>query len=277
MLGLGLQNQLFHFSAEKMKRAKSKRSAHQTSAQNLTARLEVYTTILYRDLDMGSAYGRPRGESPGDDGAFQDLKNVIHLLLPQIVMKIFNYQCFINAVFLFSRNNIGCFGFKLNSLTSSTKLIRSFHYSPLMSAMDEVNAGSFCYLIYFLSNIFSLSYLLAAIAASQDPAINPAAPTFFDKLVSKEIPAAILYEDNLCMAFKDINPMGPVHFLVIPKEKDGLNRLSNAREDQKGLLGHLLFTAQKVAKDQGLKEGGFRTIINDGHNGNILLLLFTSD
>jgi histidine triad (HIT) family protein len=68
------------------------------------------------------------------------------------------------------------------------------------------------------------------------------------------------------MAFKDINPMGPVHFLVIPKEKDGLNRLSNAREDQKGLLGHLLFTAQKVAKDQGLKEG-FRTVINDGPNG----------
>ena len=69
------------------------------------------------------------------------------------------------------------------------------------------------------------------------------------------------------MAFKDINPMGPIHFLVIPKNKDGLNRLSNAREDQKGILGHLLFTAQKVAKEQGLKEGGFRTVINDGPNG----------
>ena len=106
----------------------------------------------------------------------------------------------------------------------------------------------------------------AAIAASSDPAINPAALTFFDKLVNKEIPAAILYEDDLCMAFKDINPMGPIHFLVIPKNKDGLNRLSNAREDQKGLLGHLLFTAQKVAKEQGLKEG-FRTVINDGAHG----------
>ena len=76
----------------------------------------------------------------------------------------------------------------------------------------------------------------AAIAASTDPAINPAAPTFFDKLVKKEIPATILHEDDLCMAFADINPQGPVHFLVIPKNKDGLNRLSNAREDQKGLL-----------------------------------------
>lgn len=108
---------------------------------------------------------------------------------------------------------------------------------------------------------------IASIASSSDPAINPAAPTFFDKLVNKEIPAAILYEDDICMAFKDIAPMGPVHFLVIPKNKDGLNRLSNAREDQKSLLGHLLYTAQKVAKEQGLKDGGFRTVINDGPNG----------
>ena len=66
---------------------------------------------------------------------------------------------------------------------------------------------------------------------------------------------------------KSIKLSGPVHFLVIPKDKDGLNRLSNAREDQKGLLGHLLFTAQKVAHQEGLVPGGFRTVINDGPNG----------
>ena len=76
----------------------------------------------------------------------------------------------------------------------------------------------------------------ARIAASTDPATNPAAPTFFDKLIKKEISTNILYEDDLCMAFSDVNPQGPVHFLVIPKKKDGLNRLSNAREDQKALL-----------------------------------------
>jgi histidine triad (HIT) family protein len=107
----------------------------------------------------------------------------------------------------------------------------------------------------------------AAIAASQDPAINPQAPSFFDKIVSKEIPSTIIHEDDLCMAFKDINPQGPVHFLVIPKDKDGLNRLSSAREDQKGLLGHLVYTAQKVAKEQGLLPGGFRLTINDGADG----------
>lgn len=76
----------------------------------------------------------------------------------------------------------------------------------------------------------------AVIAKSSDPAINPAAPTFFDKLVAKQIPANIIFEDDKCMAFRDINPQGPVHFLVIPKDKDGLNRLSNSREDQKDIL-----------------------------------------
>jgi hypothetical protein len=76
----------------------------------------------------------------------------------------------------------------------------------------------------------------ATAASSSDPALNPALPTFFDKLVSKDIPSKILYEDDKCMAFRDINPQGPIHFLVIPKDKDGLNRLSNAREDQKDIL-----------------------------------------
>ena len=107
----------------------------------------------------------------------------------------------------------------------------------------------------------------AMAAASTDPAINPEAPTFFDKLVSKEIPADIIYEDDLCMAFRDIAPQAPVHFLVIPKNKSGLNRLGNAKEENIPLLGHLLYTASKVAGQEGLKEGGFRTVINDGADG----------
>eukprot|EP01041_Mallomonas_annulata_P011717 gene11717-24571_t len=118
-----------------------------------------------------------------------------------------------------------------------------------------------------MADLTSNEVKAAAIAKSSDPAINPALPTFFDKLVSKEVPSKIIYEDDLCMAFHDINPQGPVHFLVIPKIKDGLNRLSNAREDQTMLLGHLLYTAQKVANAEGLKEGGFRVVINDGSNG----------
>ncbi len=107
----------------------------------------------------------------------------------------------------------------------------------------------------------------AQAAASTDPAVNPFAPTFFDKIVSKEIPAKIIYEDDLCLAFRDINPQGPVHFLVIPKDKNGLNRLSSAKEHHKQLLGHLMFTAQQVAHQEGLVAGGFRCVVNDGPDG----------
>ncbi|CAM9530414.1 unnamed protein product [Ectocarpus sp. 13 AM-2016] len=90
--------------------------------------------------------------------------------------------------------------------------------------------------------------------------------TIFDKIISKEIPADIIHEDELCLAFKDISPQGPVHFLVIPKSRDGLTQLSKAVESNKALLGHLMFVAQKVAKEQGLDEG-FRVVVNDGVQG----------
>ena len=69
------------------------------------------------------------------------------------------------------------------------------------------------------------------------------------------------------MAFRDISPQGPVHFLVIPKDKAGLNRLSSAKEEHKALLGHLMYTAQKVAHQEGLVKDGFRLVVNDGAHG----------
>lgn len=89
--------------------------------------------------------------------------------------------------------------------------------------------------------------------------------TIFDKIISKDIPADVIYEDDLCLAFRDINPQAPVHFLVIPKSRDGLTQLSKAREDQKELIGHLMY----VAQDLGSKEcpGGFRLTVNDGKDG----------
>ena len=91
-------------------------------------------------------------------------------------------------------------------------------------------------------------------------------PTLFDKIVSKEIPATVLYEDNLAMAFKDVNPVAKTHFLVIPTIKAGLSQLSKANEDHKMLLGHCMYVAQMVAKQEKL-ENGFRVVINDGVDG----------
>uniref|UniRef100_A0A7S4DAD2 HIT domain-containing protein n=1 Tax=Heterosigma akashiwo TaxID=2829 RepID=A0A7S4DAD2_HETAK len=111
-------------------------------------------------------------------------------------------------------------------------------------------------------SIFSLtSSLFQAGAGLRDDA--PA--TIFDKIIAKEIPADVLYEDDKCLAFRDINPAAPTHFLVIPKQREGLTQLRNATEDHVGLLGHLMLVAGRVAKEQGLE--GFRVVVNDGAQG----------
>ncbi|MFM7382494.1 MAG: histidine triad nucleotide-binding protein [Microcystaceae cyanobacterium] len=85
--------------------------------------------------------------------------------------------------------------------------------------------------------------------------------TLFSKIIRREIPAQIVYEDDLCLAFKDINPQAPVHLLIIPKK--AIAKLSSADTEDQSLLGHLLLTAKKLATDLGL-ENGFRLILNNG-------------
>jgi histidine triad (HIT) family protein len=89
--------------------------------------------------------------------------------------------------------------------------------------------------------------------------------TIFSKIVRKEIPAAILYEDELALAFRDIHPQAPVHFLVIPKEP--ISSLDAMTQEQRGLLGHLQWVASHVAREQGLSEGGYRVVTNIGTDG----------
>lgn len=75
----------------------------------------------------------------------------------------------------------------------------------------------------------------------------PREMTIFEKIVAGELEADIIYEDDLAMAFKDINPVANVHFLVIPKKKMGLTKLSDSKEGHKLLLGHLLYVVSQVA------------------------------
>lgn len=104
--------------------------------------------------------------------------------------------------------------------------------------------------------------------AAASASASASATTIFDKIISKEIPATIIHEDETCLAFRDVAPQAPVHFLVIPKVKGGLSRLSNAEEADAPLLGHLVYVASKVARQEGLGEEGFRLVINDGPNGS---------
>ena len=94
--------------------------------------------------------------------------------------------------------------------------------------------------------------------------VDDAAPTVFDKIIAGEIPAEVVYEDDLCVAFKDANPAAPVHALLIPKKRTGLTRLREATDEQAALLGHLMATAGTVAEAAGL--GDYRVVVNDGES-----------
>ncbi|MAI37849.1 MULTISPECIES: histidine triad nucleotide-binding protein [Alteromonas] len=84
--------------------------------------------------------------------------------------------------------------------------------------------------------------------------------TIFTKIINKEIPADILYEDDMALAFKDINPQAPVHFLVIPKK--AIATINDITADDREVVGHLSVVAAKVASDLGVAEQGFRTVMN---------------
>ena len=86
------------------------------------------------------------------------------------------------------------------------------------------------------------------------------AETIFSKIINREIPADILYEDERALAFRDVNPQAPVHFLVIPREP--IAKLSDADESHRDLLGHLLLVASQVAGQEGLSD--FRLNVNNG-------------
>lgn len=84
----------------------------------------------------------------------------------------------------------------------------------------------------------------------------------FCRIVAGEIPADIVHQDERALAFRDINPQAPVHVLVIPR--DHMESLDEAGLKDEALLGHLLRVAARVANEQGLSEGGYRTVINTG-------------
>jgi len=88
--------------------------------------------------------------------------------------------------------------------------------------------------------------------------------TIFARIIDREIPAQIIYEDDLSLAFYDINPQAPVHVLVIPKKP--IVSLAQADDADGPLLGHLLIVLKKLAEELGL-ENGYRTVLNTGNDG----------
>lgn len=89
--------------------------------------------------------------------------------------------------------------------------------------------------------------------------------TLFEKIVARQIPADIVYEDDEVIAFRDIRPQAPVHVLIIPKRL--IPRIGEAMPSDAALLGHLLTVVGEVARRVGVSEAGYRLVINNGRDG----------
>ncbi|HMJ08141.1 MAG TPA: histidine triad nucleotide-binding protein [Pyrinomonadaceae bacterium] len=87
----------------------------------------------------------------------------------------------------------------------------------------------------------------------------------FCKIISGEIAAETLYEDEYCIAFNDLSPQAPVHILVVPR--DHIDSLDKAAENDKPVLGHLLLTAAAIARSKGIAENGYRVVVNTNSDG----------
>ena len=88
--------------------------------------------------------------------------------------------------------------------------------------------------------------------------------TLFEKIIAREIPATIVYEDDLVLAFRDVKPQAPAHVLIVPKKV--IPRIADAAPDDHKVLGHLLLKAGEVAKSLGIADTGYRLVINNGPN-----------
>jgi len=89
--------------------------------------------------------------------------------------------------------------------------------------------------------------------------------TIFGKIIRREIPADIVYEDDVCLAFRDIAPQAPTHVLLIPKKP--IPGLADVTGEDKELLGHMMLAAKSLAEELGIAEDGYRLVINTGKNG----------
>lgn len=89
--------------------------------------------------------------------------------------------------------------------------------------------------------------------------------TLFQKISDREIPADIVYEDDLCLCFHDISPQAPIHLLLVPKKH--IARIAETKADDQNLLGHLMQCVKTIAEQEGFDKSGFRTVINNGADG----------
>lgn len=90
-------------------------------------------------------------------------------------------------------------------------------------------------------------------------------PSIFTKIINREIPSDIVYEDDLVIAFKDISPQAPVHILIVPKKE--IATINDVTQDDEIALGRLFTVAAKIAQENGIAENGYRVMVNCNKHG----------
>ena len=89
--------------------------------------------------------------------------------------------------------------------------------------------------------------------------------TLFEKIIDREIPAKIIYEDDLCIAIEDINPQAPTHILIIPKKH--ITTINDLKPDDSTLIGEMFLIAKQLAKIENINNSGFRMVFNCNKDG----------
>ena len=138
------------------------------------------------------------------------------------------------------------------------KLFLASSFSPLPSLLLGLPSS------LFPTSVTSVTSVTESVAELFSLTPMTTQETLFSKIIRKEIPADIVYEDDLALAFRDINPQAPVHILVIPKQP--IAKLADAESEDRDLMGHLLLTVKRVAEQLGLSNG-YRVVINSGSDG----------
>ncbi len=88
--------------------------------------------------------------------------------------------------------------------------------------------------------------------------------TIFTKILNREIPAKIVYEDEHCLAFRDVNPQAPTHVLLIPKLE--IPTMNDVNDSHRDLMGHLMVVAPRIAEQEGIARDGYRLVVNTNAN-----------
>ena len=90
-------------------------------------------------------------------------------------------------------------------------------------------------------------------------------PTIFTKIINKEIPADIVYEDDTVLAFRDIHPLAPVHILIIPKKE--IPSINDLEDSDQALMGKMVLVARNIARDLNISEKGYKLLFRVGEHG----------